>query len=201
MFSSKGKESSFAPANNGQAAAQSKRTGRSGAVPSIVSSDLCVSGSLNTSGDMQIDGVVEGDVRTVGLVIGEKAEVHGEIWAEDLTIRGKVIGRIHARKVLLATGLIDEVPRLKGIEKLYGKSVHHCPYCDGFEHREQPLAVYCGALHRRPGNRHLDCGRTALYLGDRAAPASGAAGGNVPVQYRVRHSGGVRFERAAGRHW
>ena len=47
-----------------------------------------------------------------------------------------------ARKVLLATGLIDEVPRLKGIEKLYGKSVHHCPYCDGFEHREQPLAVY-----------------------------------------------------------
>jgi thioredoxin reductase len=47
-----------------------------------------------------------------------------------------------ARKVLLSTGLIDEVPRLKGIEKLYGKSVHHCPYCDGFEHREQPLAVY-----------------------------------------------------------
>ena len=47
-----------------------------------------------------------------------------------------------ARKVLLCTGLIDEVPRLKGIEKLYGKSVHHCPYCDGFEHREQPLAVY-----------------------------------------------------------
>ena len=46
------------------------------------------------------------------------------------------------RKVLLSTGLVDEVPRLKGIEKLYGKSVHHCPYCDGFEHRDQPLAVY-----------------------------------------------------------
>jgi thioredoxin reductase len=46
------------------------------------------------------------------------------------------------RKVLLATGLVDEVPQLKGIEKLYGKSVHHCPYCDGFEHRDQPLAVY-----------------------------------------------------------
>ena len=47
-----------------------------------------------------------------------------------------------ARKVLLSTGLVDKVPRLKGIEKLYGKSVHHCPYCDGFEHRDQPLAVY-----------------------------------------------------------
>jgi thioredoxin reductase len=49
---------------------------------------------------------------------------------------------VMARKVLLTTGLIDEVPRLEDIERLYGRSVHHCPYCDGFEHRDQPLAVY-----------------------------------------------------------
>ena len=49
---------------------------------------------------------------------------------------------VMARKILLTTGLIDEVPRLQGIERLYGRSVHHCPYCDGFEHRDQPLAVY-----------------------------------------------------------
>jgi thioredoxin reductase len=49
---------------------------------------------------------------------------------------------VMARKVLLTTGLIDEVPRLEGIERLYGRSVHHCPYCDGFEHRDRPLAVY-----------------------------------------------------------
>ena len=102
MFSNKGKENTFVPANNGQAAPQPKRTGRSGTAPSIVSIDLTVSGTLNTTGDMQIDGILEGDVRSVGLVIGEKAEVHGEIWAEDVTVRGKVIGRIHARKVLLA---------------------------------------------------------------------------------------------------
>jgi thioredoxin reductase len=54
--------------------------------------------------------------------------------ADGLTLR--------ARKVLLATGLTDEVPRLEGIEQLYGRSIHHCPYCDGFEHRDQPLAVY-----------------------------------------------------------
>ncbi len=47
-----------------------------------------------------------------------------------------------ARKVLLTTGLIDDVPCLEGIERLYGRSVHHCPYCDGFEHRDQPLAIY-----------------------------------------------------------
>jgi thioredoxin reductase len=34
------------------------------------------------------------------------------------------------------------VPQLKGVEPLYGRSVHHCPYCDGFEHCDQPLAVY-----------------------------------------------------------
>ena len=49
---------------------------------------------------------------------------------------------LNARKVLIATGLTDEVPRLEGVEGLYGRSVHHCPYCDGFEHRDQPLAVY-----------------------------------------------------------
>ena len=103
MFSSKGKESTLVPANNGPAAAQPKRVARTGSVPSIVSADLTVTGSFSTSGDIQIDGVVEGDVRSAGLVVGEKAEVHGEIWAEDITIRGKVIGRIHARKVLLAS--------------------------------------------------------------------------------------------------
>ncbi|HEU0095314.1 MAG TPA: polymer-forming cytoskeletal protein, partial [Rhizomicrobium sp.] len=35
-------------------------------------------------------------------VIGDKAEIHGEVFAEDVTVRGKVVGRIHARKVLLA---------------------------------------------------------------------------------------------------
>ncbi len=49
---------------------------------------------------------------------------------------------VMAGKVLLTTGLIDEVPRIEGIERLYGRSVHHCPYCDGFEHRDQPIAVY-----------------------------------------------------------
>ncbi|GAC1703089.1 MAG: NAD(P)/FAD-dependent oxidoreductase [Candidatus Limnocylindrales bacterium] len=47
-----------------------------------------------------------------------------------------------ARRVLLATGVIDEVPELAGLEPLYGISVHHCPYCDAFEHADRPLAQY-----------------------------------------------------------
>ena len=50
--------------------------------------------------------------------------------------------RIECRRVLLATGVVDQVPAIEGIEPLYGKSVHHCPYCDAWEHRDQPLAAY-----------------------------------------------------------
>jgi thioredoxin reductase len=47
-----------------------------------------------------------------------------------------------ASKLLLATGVVDELPPVKGIERFYGRSVHPCPYCDGWEWREQPLAIY-----------------------------------------------------------
>ena len=51
-------------------------------------------------------------------------------------------GKGFARKVLLATGLVDEVPDLVGVDALYGRSVHHCLYCDGFEHGDEPIAAY-----------------------------------------------------------
>jgi cytoskeletal protein CcmA (bactofilin family) len=103
MFSSKGKDASPAPlpAMAQPSPAAPKRAARA-AAPSIISADLAVKGMLNSTGDLQIDGRVEGDVRSIGLVIGEKAEIHGEILAEDVTVRGRVIGRIRARKVLLA---------------------------------------------------------------------------------------------------
>jgi cytoskeletal protein CcmA (bactofilin family) len=70
--------------------------------PSIISADMAISGSLTSTGDIQIDGRMEGDVHSIGLVIGDKAEIHGEVFAEEVTVRGKVVGRIRARKVLLA---------------------------------------------------------------------------------------------------
>jgi thioredoxin reductase len=49
---------------------------------------------------------------------------------------------LSTRKLLLATGVVDEIPRINGLEALYGRSVHHCPFCDGWEWRDQRLAVY-----------------------------------------------------------
>jgi len=47
-----------------------------------------------------------------------------------------------ARKVLLTTGVVDKLPDIQGFETFYGRSIFHCPYCDGWEVRDLPLAVY-----------------------------------------------------------
>lgn len=46
------------------------------------------------------------------------------------------------RKLLLATGTRDELPPFEGLRECYGISVHHCPYCDGWERRDQHLLAY-----------------------------------------------------------
>ena len=48
---------------------------------------------------------------------------------------------VTARKLLLATGLSDVLPEIENIRDFYGTSVHHCPYCDGWEHRFARLAA------------------------------------------------------------
>ena len=47
-----------------------------------------------------------------------------------------------APMLLLATGVVDEPPNIPGFMELYGTSVHVCPYCDGWEHRDGQVAVY-----------------------------------------------------------
>lgn len=49
---------------------------------------------------------------------------------------------IYAKKIILATGIRDEIPPLPGIMEFFGKSIFLCPYCDGWEFREKPIAVY-----------------------------------------------------------
>ena len=50
--------------------------------------------------------------------------------------------RVQARKLLVATGLQDELPDIEGLAALFGTSVFQCPYCDGWEFGDRPLAAY-----------------------------------------------------------
>lgn len=49
---------------------------------------------------------------------------------------------LSARFLVVATGVVDRLPGISGVHELYGRNVFHCPYCDGWEVRGQPLAVY-----------------------------------------------------------
>ncbi len=49
--------------------------------------------------------------------------------------------RVESRAVLIATGVRDHVPEIPGIRECYGVTVHHCPYCDGWEVRDRALVV------------------------------------------------------------
>jgi thioredoxin reductase len=58
----------------------------------------------------------------------------------DVTLAGGE--HVISRKLLLATGVADQLPQVPGLESLYGRSVFHCPYCDGWEVSDEPLAIY-----------------------------------------------------------
>jgi thioredoxin reductase len=48
---------------------------------------------------------------------------------------------VRARRVLITTGLTDELPDVPGVAQRWGRDVVHCPYCHGWEWRDEPLAV------------------------------------------------------------
>lgn len=79
------------------------------APPSILSTGLTVNGDLASDGEVQIDCVVNGDVTAARLAIGENARVTGEVVADEVLIRGEVIGRIRARSVEL-----DKTAKVRG---------------------------------------------------------------------------------------
>ena len=70
--------------------------------PSILSTDLAITGDLVSEGELQIDGKVNGDVRCTMLTIGVTGCLTGQVFADYALIRGKVDGRIRAHNVTLA---------------------------------------------------------------------------------------------------
>ncbi len=105
--------------------------------------------SLRVNGYLTRDGTSPAEMRELGL--GELARYpsvdirRGTV--EDVVrdgdrfrVRGGA-GEVSAVMLLLAAGLVDQLPRLDGATELLGNGVFHCPYCDGWELRDQSLAV------------------------------------------------------------
>lgn len=85
---------------------KSDRNGGAGdlarATPSLISANLQIVGNLKSEGEIQIDGVVDGDVTARLLTVGDRATITGEVVADEVVVRGTVRGRIRSRKVQLA---------------------------------------------------------------------------------------------------
>lgn len=70
---------------------------------SVLSADLQISGNIKTTGDVNIEGNVEGDIRAHLLTVGEGATVKGECIADDVVVNGRVIGKVRGLKVRLTS--------------------------------------------------------------------------------------------------
>jgi cytoskeletal protein CcmA (bactofilin family) len=109
---------------------------RQGAAPSIVSSDVAITGILQSEGDIQIDGRVDGNVRCARLVVGESGVIIGEVEADTVTVRGRVEGSIRARALTLAA-----TARVEGDVLHRELEVESGAFIQGhFRHSADPLA-------------------------------------------------------------
>jgi cytoskeletal protein CcmA (bactofilin family) len=117
---------------------------------SVLSSDLTVVGNLKTTGDIQIEGTVEGDIRAHLLTVGETATIRGEVVADDIVENGRVIGRVRGLKV-----------RLTSTARVEGDIIHRTIAIESGAHFE-------GSVQRQ--DDPLATGRAAL-----AAPAAAIA--------------------------
>ena len=124
---------------------------------SVLSSDLTVVGNLRTTGDIQVEGTVEGDIRAHLLTVGESATIRGEIVADDIVVNGRVIGRVRGLKV-----------RLTSTARVEGDIIHKTIAIESGAHfegsvqrQEDPLAT-----GRTPGAPQMRLEAPASSTGD-----------------------------------
>jgi thioredoxin reductase len=135
---------------------------------------------------------------TVGLCAARVTDAEPE--AGGFLVRCEDGREIRCRKLLLATGVIDELPAIPGIEAFYGRSVHHCPYCDGWEWRDQPIASYGREEHGAVLAVSLSVWtRDIVVCTDGPARLSARTGKRLrTLGIRVRDERVVRLEGQAG---
>ena len=101
---------------------------------------------------------------------------------------------VTARKLLIATGLFDFVPRIPGFDELFGRAVFQCPYCDGWEMRDQRIAVY----GKRQRGLHMARAMTA-WASDIVLLTDGRAGYSADERRHLERNGIRLVEKRVAR--
>ncbi len=122
---------------------------------------VCDSGAYRNAcsrashGYLSRDGIGPGDLLAIGR---EQLEPYGVVYCAVAVESARTVeggfsvsladgSQVRSRKLVLATGVEDILPDIPDVNAFYGSSVHHCPYCDGWEHRDQPISVYGKGKH------------------------------------------------------
>jgi len=103
MFSRK-KDTTTTIPTQAPAKTPTKSTGSSSL--SIISSDVTITGDIVSLGDVQIEGAINGNLRARSVVVGGEANIHGEIAAEEVIVRGYIKGEIRGERVTLSPGCL-----------------------------------------------------------------------------------------------
>ena len=77
----------------------SKRKRGKAVPPTIISSDMRITGNVTSEGEVQVDGVVDGDVRGARVSVGMTGHIAGAVTADRILVRGKINGQIRAQVV------------------------------------------------------------------------------------------------------
>jgi len=89
--------------------------------------------------ELLVKGRAEAESYGVRILSGRVTHLSGEI--DDFTVDVEDADSIRARRIILATGLIDDLPDVPGVRQGWGRTVLHCPFCHGWEVRDQRIAV------------------------------------------------------------
>lgn len=87
------------------------------------------------------------DARRYGVQLHHTVVTDAHPIAGGFVVRTRRGRPIRCRVLLLATGVVDELPAITDLRAFYGRGVHHCPYCDAWEYRDRPLAAYGPGRH------------------------------------------------------
>jgi cytoskeletal protein CcmA (bactofilin family) len=104
---------------------------------STIGEELTITGNVSSTGELHINGRIQGDVRCVALVLEESAQIDGSVVADDVMIRGRLIGSVRASRVVL-----QSPSHVKGDVFYKSLSIEQDTYFEGESHRsKEPLSA------------------------------------------------------------
>jgi cytoskeletal protein CcmA (bactofilin family) len=138
------------PSDGGRAASASQRLApaappgaaragpaRGGASASVIGADLSITGNLESKGEVQIEGEIQGDVHAQRIVIGERARIIGALIAEEVVVRGSVQGSIRGNAVTFQSS-----SRIEGDVFHKSLAIEQGAYFEGKSRRsEDPMSL------------------------------------------------------------